>query len=39
MERYLDAWTRGDVEALVAMLTEDATFAMPPFATWWAVAT
>ena len=35
VERYLDAWTRGDVEALVAMLSEDATFAMPPYATWW----
>jgi RNA polymerase sigma-70 factor, ECF subfamily len=35
VERYLDAWTRGDVEALVAMLAEDATFAMPPYATWW----
>jgi RNA polymerase sigma-70 factor (ECF subfamily) len=35
VERYMDAWTRGDVESLVAMLAEDATFAMPPYATWW----
>ena len=35
MERYLDAWERGDVDALAAMLAEDATFAMPPYASWW----
>jgi RNA polymerase sigma-70 factor (ECF subfamily) len=32
--RYVDAWEQGDVEAVVAMLTEDATFAMPPLASW-----
>jgi RNA polymerase sigma-70 factor, ECF subfamily len=35
VERYLDAWERGDVAALVALLAEDATFAMPPYASWW----
>jgi RNA polymerase sigma-70 factor (ECF subfamily) len=34
--RYLDAWERHDVEQFVAMLAEDATFAMPPLATWYA---
>jgi RNA polymerase sigma-70 factor (ECF subfamily) len=32
---YVDAWERGDVEALVAMLAEDATMAMPPLPTWY----
>jgi RNA polymerase sigma-70 factor, ECF subfamily len=35
VERYMDAWERGDVDALAALLAEDATFAMPPFASWW----
>jgi RNA polymerase sigma-70 factor (ECF subfamily) len=35
VERYIDAWERGDVEALAGMLAEDATFAMPPYANWW----
>ncbi len=34
--RYVDAWERCDVEQFVAMLAEDATFAMPPLATWYA---
>jgi RNA polymerase sigma-70 factor (ECF subfamily) len=34
VEGYVDAWQRGDVEAVVAMLTEDAAFAMPPMRTW-----
>jgi len=33
--RYVDAWERCDVEAFAALLTEDATFAMPPLATWY----
>jgi SnoaL-like domain/Sigma-70, region 4 len=35
VERYVDAWERGDIEALAAVLAEDATFAMPPYARWW----
>jgi RNA polymerase sigma-70 factor (ECF subfamily) len=35
VEQYIDAWERGDVNALAAMLAEDATFAMPPYPTWW----
>ena len=35
VERYIDAWERGDVTALAAMLAEDATFAMPPYPMWW----
>jgi RNA polymerase sigma-70 factor (ECF subfamily) len=34
VERYVDAWERHDVEAVAAMLTEDATLAMPPIPTW-----
>jgi RNA polymerase sigma-70 factor, ECF subfamily len=32
---YLDAWGRGDIDALAAMLAKDTTFAMPPYPTWW----
>jgi RNA polymerase sigma-70 factor, ECF subfamily len=35
VDRYVDAWERNDVEAFVAMLTQDATFAMPPLASWY----
>src|SRR3954470_1348832 len=35
VERYVDAWERNDVQAFAAMLTEDATFAMPPLASWY----
>jgi RNA polymerase sigma-70 factor (ECF subfamily) len=35
VERYIDAWERGDVHALATMLAEDATFAMPPYPRWW----
>jgi len=35
VDRYVNAWDRCDVEAFAAMLAEDATFAMPPLATWY----
>jgi RNA polymerase sigma-70 factor, ECF subfamily len=34
VDSYVDAWERCDVQAVVGMLAEDATFAMPPLATW-----
>jgi RNA polymerase sigma-70 factor, ECF subfamily len=35
VESYIDAWARGDVDAVAALLAEDATFSMPPWASWW----
>jgi RNA polymerase sigma-70 factor (ECF subfamily) len=35
VDRYVDAWERCDVATFAAMLAEDATFAMPPLATWY----
>ena len=34
-EAYVDAWARRDVEAIAALLAEDAVFSMPPWAEWW----
>jgi RNA polymerase sigma-70 factor (ECF subfamily) len=34
LDRYLDAFHRYDVDSLVSLLREDATFSMPPFALW-----
>ena len=34
VRRYVDAWESNDVETFAAMLAEDATFAMPPLASW-----
>jgi RNA polymerase sigma-70 factor, ECF subfamily len=35
VDAYVDAWQRGDVQAVVGMLTEDAAFSMPPMSTWY----
>jgi RNA polymerase sigma-70 factor (ECF subfamily) len=32
--RFVDAWNRADVAAIVAMLSEEASFSMPPLPTW-----
>jgi RNA polymerase sigma-70 factor, ECF subfamily len=32
--RFVDAWNRADVAAIVALLSEDASFSMPPLPTW-----
>jgi RNA polymerase sigma-70 factor (ECF subfamily) len=34
VDRYIDAMGRGDVDAVVAMLAEDAAWSMPPLASW-----
>ena len=35
IDRYVDAWERCDIPAFAGLLAEDATFAMPPLATWY----
>ena len=35
VDAYVEAWARGDVDALAALLAEDAVFSMPPWAMWW----
>lgn len=35
VDRYMDAWERNDVEQFTSILTEDATFTMPPLASWY----
>jgi RNA polymerase sigma-70 factor, ECF subfamily len=35
IKRYVDAWEQDDVDAILAMLAEDATFTMPPLPTWY----
>jgi RNA polymerase sigma-70 factor (ECF subfamily) len=35
LARYVQAWETDDVAGLVALLKEDATFSMPPFAAWY----
>jgi RNA polymerase sigma-70 factor (ECF subfamily) len=34
VDRYVEAWERNDVDAVVELLTEDATISMPPLASW-----
>jgi RNA polymerase sigma-70 factor, ECF subfamily len=34
VQQFLDAFDRGDIEAILAMLAEDATFEMPPYPSW-----
>jgi RNA polymerase sigma-70 factor, ECF subfamily len=35
VERFVEAFEGGDVEAILALLAEDATFAMPPYPDWY----
>jgi RNA polymerase sigma-70 factor, ECF subfamily len=34
VDRFVEAWEGGDVEAIRALLTDDAVLAMPPWPTW-----
>jgi RNA polymerase sigma-70 factor (ECF subfamily) len=36
VDAYVNAWERSDVDAVAALLTEEATMAMPPIPTWYA---
>jgi RNA polymerase sigma-70 factor, ECF subfamily len=35
VEQFVEAFERGDVDAIVALLAEDATFEMPPYRRWY----
>jgi RNA polymerase sigma-70 factor, ECF subfamily len=35
VQRFADAWERNDVDEVVAMLTDDARMAMPPWPSWY----
>jgi RNA polymerase sigma-70 factor (ECF subfamily) len=34
VKSYVDAWDRGDIDGVVAMLSDDACFSMPPAPSW-----
>lgn len=34
LERYVTAWEAADIDSLISLLREDATFPMPPLPTW-----
>ena len=34
-QRFVDAWEHGDVDAILALLSDDASLAMPPRPTWY----
>jgi RNA polymerase sigma-70 factor (ECF subfamily) len=36
LERYVEAWENGDVDGLVALLSEQVVLTMPPSPTWYA---
>ena len=35
VEDFIDAFERGDVDAILTLLAEDATFTMPPYSSWY----
>jgi RNA polymerase sigma-70 factor (ECF subfamily) len=35
VDRYVDAWQARDIEGVVAMLADDASFSMPPMSRWY----
>jgi RNA polymerase sigma-70 factor (ECF subfamily) len=35
VDSYVEAWAQGDVDAVKALLAEDAVFSMPPWSMWW----
>jgi RNA polymerase sigma-70 factor (ECF subfamily) len=35
LKSYLKAWEVGDIDAIVSLLSRDATFSMPPWPTWY----
>jgi RNA polymerase sigma-70 factor (ECF subfamily) len=35
VQQFVDAFETGDIEAIVALMAEDATFEMPPYASWY----